>query len=124
MTMARRRRALCLLLALTTGCAGFNEGVADSFEQDVDPEGSWAAEFYEMPLGLIGLPLLIALSPIIYFIPAGDEGVGYRLGRGFGADFIFLDPTSTLATDEPRSDPVRTTPQPGDPYPTRTGRTP
>lgn len=99
--MNRMRRAVVGtlvvgLLSIAPGCAAFNDGIADSLENDRAEEDdyAWYHELYEFPLGLIGFPLFLALSPGLYWIPGGDEDeFGYPLGRAFGGDFIYIDPT-------------------------------
>ena len=87
---------MVLIVALAPGCASFNDGIADAFEQDVSDEYGWAHELYEFPLGLIGLGLFLGLSPFLYWIPDEDRGFGYVLGRAFGNDFLYLDPTKNF----------------------------
>jgi hypothetical protein len=90
---AVRSIALALIVVLSPGCATFNDGIADAFEQDVSDEYSWGRELYELPLGMIGLALFLGLSPFLYWIPDKTRGFGYVLGRAFGDDFLYLDPT-------------------------------
>lgn len=96
-------------LALAPGCASFNDGLVSSIEEDAAKDYEWLREFYEVPLGMVGVPLVLALSPILYFIPAGDEGPGFALGRGMGHAVLFADPTENLSMDEETTE-TRTNP--------------
>ncbi len=96
-----RSRALAALLAAAilcgpAGCAAFNQGLEDALAKDMADEADygWGHELYEMPVGLIGFPIFLALSPFLYWIPGGpNDEFGYPLGKAFGGDFIYIDPT-------------------------------
>ncbi|MBI4613391.1 MAG: hypothetical protein HY720_07240 [Planctomycetes bacterium] len=94
MTASRFARAAALSLALvvSAGCA-FEEGYRDGLTNNASKEYGWGHEIYEMPLGLVGIPVFVVLSPFIAPIPAEDHGAGYLLGDTWAGVRILLDPT-------------------------------
>jgi hypothetical protein len=61
--------------------------------EDKNEDYTWLKELYEFPLGLIAFLILVALSPFLYWIPESSGDFGYALGRAYGRDFLYIDPT-------------------------------
>lgn len=97
-TMKTAGRFACLavlaaVLAVGGGCAAFEQGYRDGVAENTSKEYGWGHEIYEVPLGLVGIPVFVVLSPFIAPIPAQDHGAGYLLGDTWAGVRILLDPT-------------------------------
>ena len=97
MTSSRPNRTVLLLLVLCitlgTGCAGFNQGYQDGLVHKADEFYGWGHEIYEFPLGLVGIPIFLVLSPFIAPIPHEEFGPGYLIGETWAGVRILIDPT-------------------------------